>query len=328
MNAAAVNMNRVRDLTEYSNSTIVVKRSMGKWVDKFIKIIQAGQIDLHAEIIKLNFSVGYTNSIIKLMEARIAKEGLQIRIPDRVLELKGRKRVKKKRKSIYYEGVKKMILFVLKQISDIREYKLSSGDLVTRSRLEAYIMIVLVFLTALRSNEVTSLTIHDLYKIKVGLPVYIRIKKRRRPVIVGVIPDFYERIYDLIMFILAEGYDQIIPRGTLQVRFNSSRDKELFLLSPHESAISNNLVFTCHKSTLNKEIKEIFSKVNGVEHMNESVGVQGVRGLILTELINVGDPEIASLFTRHRNQSTTTTFYNNPNTSSAMDAISQRNIQT
>lgn len=313
-------MNRLRDITEYSKSTLVVKQSMRKWADKFIDMI-VNKRDVYNEIMKLNFSVGYFNSILKLMENTIVVNDLQIQIPAEVLELRKRKRVNKKRRPKYYEGIKNMIKYALKQIADIKIYKTNSGDFINRSRYEAYIMIVLVFLTGLRSNEVTNLTIHDLYKIKHGLPVYVRIKKRLRPVVIGVIPDFYNKIYDLLMFILAEGYSQIIPKGTLQIRFSNERDKELFLLSPHESAIKDNLVFTCHKSTLNKEIKEIFAKVNGVERVNESVGVQGVRGLVLTELINIGDVEIAALFTRHRNEKTTTEFYNNPNTSEGLDKV-------
>lgn len=313
---------RVRDVTRYSNSTLNVQKSMEKWVDKFIKILsESGDGALMRAIEDANFSVGYLNSILRMMEFRIVSRNLTIKIPDGVAILRKRKRTKKKRKTVYYEGVRKMVLFVLKQVSDIREYKLSNGDLITRARLEAYIMIILVFMTALRSDEVTHLTIHDLYKIKEKLPVYIRIKKRRRPIVIGIIPDLFELMYPLLVYVLAEAYDQIVPNQHITARFATANDKRVFLLVPHESPIRDLLLFTCHKSTLNKEIKDIYTKVNGEEHANESVGVQGVRGLILTELINVGDPQIASYFTRHRNPNTTDTYYNFPNPSEAFDNI-------
>jgi integrase len=295
---------------------------MRKWVDKFISILaNNGSAALMRAIEDANFSVGYLNSILRMMEFKIMSEGLTLKIPDGVTILRKRKRTKKKRRTVYYEGVRKMVLFVLKQVSDIREYKLSNGDLITRARLEAYVMIILVFMTALRSDEVTHLTIHDLYKIKEKLPVYIRIKKRTRPIVIGVIHDLFELMYPLLIYILAEGYDQIVPNQHLAARFPTSNDKKVFTLMPHESQIRDNRLFTCHKSTLNKEIKDIYTKVNGEDHANESVGVQGVRALILTELINVGDPEIASYFTRHRNPSTTTTYYNFPNPAEAFDKM-------
>jgi integrase len=315
---------RVRDVSKYSKSTINVQKSMIKWVNKYIAILTNQNSEaLMKEISNSNFSVGYLSSILRMMELKIVSENLQIVIPDTIRNLRKRKRVKKKRRSMYYEGVRKMVLFVLKQISDIRQFKLSTGELVTRAQLEAYVMIVLVFLTALRSNEVTQLTVHDLYKIKEKLPVYVKIKKRKRPVVIGIVPDFFELMYPLLIFILAEGYDQIIPNEKLSSRFATLHDKQQFILKPNESTIRDNSLFTCHRSTLNKEIKNIYTKVNGEEHSNESVGVQGVRSLILTELINVGDPEIAAYFTRHRNPNTTTTYYNNPNPVEAFDKLKQ-----
>lgn len=314
---------RIRNIARYSNSTINVQKSMQKWVDKFLNILTEGGGDavLMRAIEDANFSVGYLNSILRMMEYRIVSGGLNLKIPDAVVMLRKRKRTKKKRKTVYYEGVRKMVLFVLKQVSDIRQYKLSNGDLITRARLEAYVMIILVFMTALRSNEVTHLTIHDLYKIKEKLPVFIRIKKRKRPIVIGVIPDLFELMYPLLIYVLAEGYDQIVPNQNITARFATPNDKNVFILMPHESPIRDLRLFTCHKSTLNKEIKDIYTKVNGEEHASESVGVQGVRGLILTELINVGDPEIASYFTRHKNSSTTQTYYNFPNPGEAFDNI-------
>lgn len=42
------------------------------------------------------------------------------------------------------------------------------------------------------------------------------------------------------------------------------------------------------------------------------------------KLINVGDPEIASYFTRHRNPNTTTTYYNFPNPAEAFDKMNEQ----
>jgi integrase len=313
---------RIRDVTRYSNSTLNVQKSMSKWVTKFLGILDVnGGNALMNAIMEANFSVGYLNSIIRMMEVRVVSENLNLKIPPEVILLRKRKRTKKKRKTVYYEGVRKMVLFVLKQVSDVKEFKLSSGDLITRARLEAYVMIILVFMTALRSDEVTHLTIHDLYKIKEKLPVFIRIKKRKRPIVIGIIPELFELMYPLLVHVLAEAYDQIVPSERLAARFATPNDKKVFLLMPHESPIRDNRLFSCHKSTLNKEIKDIYTKVNGDDHASESVGVQGVRGLILTELINVGDPEIASYFTRHRNPTTTTTYYNNPNPAEAFERL-------
>lgn len=318
---------RVRDVAKYSISTINVQRSMMKWVDKFILILSTrGTEALLKEISDVNFSVGYLNSILRMMELKIVTDELKLVIPEAITKLRKRKRVEKKRHSVYYEGVRKMVIFVLKQVSDIRQYKLTNGDLIVRARLEAYVMIILVFLTALRSNEVTQLTIHDLYKIKQKLPVYIKIKKRKRPVVIGIVPDLFELMYPLLIYIIAEGYDQIIPNDKLAIRFPTSHDKSQFLVAPHESPIRDNRLFSCHKSTLNKEIKEIYTKVNGMEHSKEPIGVQGVRKLILTELINVGDPEIAAYFTRHQNPSTTVNFYNYPNPTEAFDTLMKQEL--
>lgn len=320
---------RLRDIAKYSTSTINVQKSMMKWVDKFLEILMSprGGAELINIISELNFSVGYLNSIIRLMEMKVIKDNLNITIPDEILKLRKRKRVEKKRHVVYYEGVRKMVLFVLKQMKDIREYKLSSGELIVRARLEAYVMIALVFLTALRSNEVTNLTIHDLYLIKSQQPVYVKIKKRKSPTIIGIIPDFFEVIYPLLIYILAEAYDQIRPSDKLTIRFATKNDKQTFLLAPHESTLRDNRLFSCHKSTLNKEIKDIYIKVNGTEHSNDPIGVQCVRKLILTELINVGDPEIAAIFTRHQKSSTTTTYYNYPNPADAFNKINLGKIE-
>lgn len=313
---------RVVDIAKYSTSTMNVHKSMMKWVDKFIDILaNQGSGALMKEISLVNFSVGYLNSILRLMEIKIVSEDLKIQIPEEVRKLRKRKRVAKKRRVVYYDGMRKMVLFVLKQVSDIREFKLTSGDLIVRARLEAYVMIILVFLTALRSNEVTQLTIYDFYRIKEKLPVYIKIKKRKQAMIIGIVPDLFELMYPLLVYIIAEAYDQIIPSAKLAARFATEDDKRKFLLAPHESPIRDSRLFSCHKSTLNKEIKEIYTKVNGVEYSKETVGAQGVRRLILTELINVGDPEVAALFTRHQKSSTTTKFYNFPNPSEAFDQL-------
>lgn len=314
-------MNQVRDISRYSKSTVIVQRSMNKWVQKFLGILAAqGESALLTEISKLNFSVGYLNSIIRLMEKHIVENNMNIELSNEIQKLRKRKRVNKKRKNHYYEGIRKMVLFALKQVSEITKNKLT-GELIPRCTLEAYVLIILVFLTALRSNEVTQLSVHDLYKIKNKQVIYIRIKKKQKPVIVGIMQDFFDLVYPTLIYILAEAYDQIVPSHRLNARFPMAIDKENFINNPHVSVLADTKLFSCHKSTLNKEIKEMYEKVNGGVCANESVGAQGVRCLILTELISIGDPEIAAYFTRHQNPLTTTTHYNEPSISEGMNYL-------
>lgn len=315
---------KIRDISKYSKSTVNVRNSMNKWVDKFIIILQENPDSLISEIHKLNFSVGYLNSIIRTLDERIVANNLNLRIPDAVLKLKKRKRVNKKRNTKFYEEIKKMTLFALERVVHI-ERERETGDLINRCTLEAYVVIILVFLTALRSNEISQLTIHDLYKIKMKLPIYIRIKKRNKPVVVSVVTDFYELIYPKIIYVLAEAYDNMDIKQIVKTtpRFTAPDDKERFLNSSHTSSIKDALVFTCHKSTLNKEIKDIYRKANKKNYSAESVGPQAIRGLVLTELINMGDPQIAALFTRHQKPSTTMNYYNFPDLQTSMDGISE-----
>lgn len=315
-------MERIRDISQYSKSTLNVQKSTNKWVEKFINILKdEGEMALSAEIAKTNFSVGYLNSIIRTMELRILQQNLNLRIPEKIKNLRKRKRINKKRHHQYHETLKNVVFFALKQISQIHQNKLSNGELITRSTLEAYVMIILVFMTALRSNEVTQLTIHDLYKIKNQMPIFIRIKKRQKPIVIGIMQDMFNLIYPTIIYILAEAYSQILPNANISARFMTQQDKDTFLLMPHTSPIADNILFSCHKSTLNKEIKNIYQKVNEGKFKGESVGVQGIRSLVLTELISIGDPQIAQLFTRHQNSKTTTTFYNNPDPVEGFDLI-------
>ncbi|QLI62416.1 VLF-1 [Dikerogammarus haemobaphes nudivirus] len=144
----------------------------------------------------------------------------------------------------------------------------------TKSLYETGLMVLIVLTTNFRSSEIQQLKLFHLHQLLKGESISIRVKKKIKPIYCIVNKDLLLKIITLV---------------TKQERYKS---------------LTSNL-FTLSKVTLNKTFKKLCNLPQ-----TSRIGVQGLRKVITTNIINNTSLEVAQTFNRHNNKSVTDQYYN------------------
>jgi hypothetical protein len=221
----------------------------------------------------------------------------------------------------HMNGIRNLIVYSVEFLVALKMKQTNSAKTISRGRIETIVAIVIVYFTNLRSGEIRNLTVRDLGKILRGDTVSVRIKARN--VLLPIArPPIFEKAYPYLIYALAEAYDMILPNSeNPPPRFANQHEFDVFLTSPDTSKISGKQLISCSFTTINKELKEFFTKINHIEPY-ETLGLKTIRQHNTQKLADLGDPEVSAVFNRHASSTTTDAFYNIPDPTLTFNAMS------
>lgn len=304
----------VVDVTTYARSTMLARNSRMKHIQKLGENPTIHAVRTYFQ--QLNISSRYKQSILKLLAKQSTVDYSSIQFKDI-------KRLHTPTGDIVC--LKNLLYESLKFLADLMVYQQNTAQIYTRGKLESVVAMAIAYCTGLRTNEIQSLKICDLYFLKVGRPIQIRIKKKNNLKVVHIL-SVYHDMYPYILYALAESYDTVEAATAGQVpRFQTPKEREKFLAQPQDSSLRTLTALTTCTTTLNAEIRIAYLQYNN-KPPEAPIGLKSIRKLTTTELIVHGRTEIAQHFNRHVGSKTTENHYLLPTTSSAFDQLGNKDI--
>jgi len=309
---------RTRNLISYAVTTIKSIKSREKYIKRLFGLYpEATEDNVRTFLMPLNLSNIYKLAIL----TQLSKAYPHLQNADfRKYLHKNKKRSNMKRDPNFIPNLNKIIMHVLQTINDMKSAKLNDGQTCTRANLEMYVAVAIAVATGMRSHEIICLSIYDLKNLKDGNLLTVKLKKREERTIVTTL-DFYKDMLDFLIFTLAEAYDTTDEMSdNLPCRFANDQEKRDFVESPFTSKLRSQDAFTCCVSSINKAFRALYITICHEVPKNR-LGLQSIRRYTTTLLLNLGRDEIARLFNRHA-QSSSTQHYNLTDPSIALQAVS------
>jgi hypothetical protein len=304
------NIEGLKDVTKYANSTLLANKSRMKHVVKILDLygVQPTKEQVLEYFKDKKISSRYMQSIVKILSK---ERGVALAI-----NFKNIKRPPIPPADI--AKLKNLLYKSLQFLADLKNSDTNSAKIFTRGKLESVVAIAIAYCTGLRTNEILHLRVVDLWFLYNAQVVPIRIKKREVFKIISTL-SVYQIMYPYILFALAESYDTY-EDGKDGARFGTDVTREEFLNNPQNSNLKLKKAFTTCTTTVNAEIRNAYLQYNNVPSLIP-VGLKSIRKLNTTEIVELGAPDVASFFNRHSNIDTTENFYVMPDSAKAFGSL-------
>ena len=290
---------RTKNYTHYAHSTLVANASRDKHVQEII------DSNPSEEGVTEYFNKPEIRALTDRYKATILKRLNKLH-PEIATNIKFKSSKRQNIKNFDTRAIKLLLTHSIQFLVKLKDEKINEIKSITRGKIESVVAIALAYCTNLRTNELLTLTVLDLWKILNTQQVSIRIKKREQRTVVAAL-SVYKKMYPYIIYALAESYDMI--DFTERVRFKTKLEYTNFLEAPQESVIATWKAFTVCKTTINSEIRSAYILLN--ENLPKfTLGLKSIRKLNTTALLDLGEAQMAAFFNRHANTSTAETYYN------------------